>query len=328
MQVRPYGLLLYERNVFDYKQCYYKSETGQLFDSETGEEKEINKNLYTGKITEYSKKRLKRAINLLVATAEPKEAINFRTGKTFTFKVNFITLTLPAPQKDVTDKQLKAEAFDPFIKRMKRKYKLNNYVWRAERQKNGNLHFHILTDTYIRYDYLRDNWNSCLRKWHFISDFKEKFNHDKPNSTDVHSIQKIKNVAAYVVKYMSKDGGEADIIEGKIWDCSTALKHKGNCEVLFDKEQNEIWEAALNEKESTEITGDRFTLILLSSYALQKVLKGETAERWYEYKQGIRTGNFATPLDIQPEPLPPPPQPPPQPQKPLPIQLTIEAFAN
>lgn len=328
MQVRPYGLLLYERHEYDFPQYHYKSENGNLYDVETGEQKEINKNLYTGQITEYSRKRLKRAINLLVATAEEKEAINFKTGKKFKFKVNFITLTLPAPQKDVTDKQLKKEAFDPFIKRIKRKHNLNNYVWRAERQKNGNLHFHILTDTYIRYDNIRDNWNSCLRKWHFIDDFKEKFGHAKPNSTDVHSIQKIKNVAAYVVKYMSKESEEKDTIEGKIWDCSKPLKHKGNCELLFQKEQNEIWEAALSEKESKEIRGDKFTLLLLSSYALQKVLKGETAEVWHEYKNCIRTGIFPVPEEIQPEPTPPPPQPPPQPLKPDSIQLTIEGFAS
>jgi len=301
MQVRPYGLLIYERTEWDFPKSYFKSETGKLYDVETGEEKEINKSLYTGQITEYSKKRLKRAINLLVATAEPKEAINFKTNRKFKFKVNFITLTLPAPQKDVTDKELKKEAFDPWIKRMKRKFGLNNYVWRAERQKNGNLHFHLLSDTYIRFDHLRDDWNACLRKWHFIDEFKAKFGHSRPNSTDVHSIQKIKNVAAYVVKYMSKESEEKDQIEGKIWDCSKNLKAKQNCEMLLDTEQEKIWDSALDQDEVSEIRGEKFTLLLMSQKLMEKLLRGSTSEAWELYKHRIRTGDWPIP----PEPTPP-----------------------
>ena len=327
MQVRPYGLLLYERTEFEFPNYHYKDKNGDLYDTETGEKKEINNKFYTGQITEYSRKRLKRAINLLVATAEDKEAINFKTGKTFKFKVNFLTLTLPAPQKQITDKQLKSECFDPFIKRLKRKYNLGSYVWRAERQKNGNLHFHIITDCYIRFDHLRDNWNTCLDKFHFLDDFKTKHGHGTPNSTDVHSVQKIKNLASYIVKYMSKESTEADKIEGKIWDCSQNLKAKQNCEMLFQKEQEEIWDYALDQKDCKEIRGDRFTLLILSSYALQKVLKGQTAEAWTEYKKCIKSGIFPVPANIEPEPSPPDTIQPPQPPKPYPIQLGIEGFA-
>src|SRR5258707_10662526 len=89
LQIRPYGLLVYEQKEFS-KSWDLKRDRPK---------KEING--YTGVLTPYSKKKLKRAIGLMVATAIEKEAPNYKTGKTFKFKLNFITLTLPAAQKEI-----------------------------------------------------------------------------------------------------------------------------------------------------------------------------------------------------------------------------------
>ena len=88
---------------------------------------------YSGSICEHSRKRLRKSINLLVAQSEWKTAVHFKSNSTFKFKVNFVTLTLPAPQGDVSDKYLKTKCLDPWIKTMRRRHKLKSYVWRAER---------------------------------------------------------------------------------------------------------------------------------------------------------------------------------------------------
>jgi hypothetical protein len=202
--IRPYGLILYDRKEYYTKRP--KEFQKNLF--RKGEDSkgmaQRGQKAYTGFISQYSKKRLKRAIGLITAIAKEKRAIAPKSKKEFSFKLNFITLTLSAPQGNLTDKQIKKELLDIFLKRAKRKWKLNSYVWRAEKQKNGNLHFHIITDCWIHYQELRDCWNDCQERLGLITEFERKEGHRHPNSTDVHSIQKIKNLSAYFSKYMTK----------------------------------------------------------------------------------------------------------------------------
>ena len=288
LQVRPYGLLVYQRTEYEYKRYGTSYNSGLTEEENKALAEGRNTTFYSGQMTDYAKKRLKRAINLLVHSATEKEAEHFKTGKKFKFKVNFITLTLPAPQLDVTDKELKKYGLDNMIKRMKRKHHLNNYVWRAERQKNGNLHFHLITDTYIRYDHIRDNWNAILQRWHFIAAFKEKHGHSSPNSTDVHSVQKVKNLAAYMVKYMTKDNNGNDTIEGKLWDCSKNLKIKHNCELIMSGEENEIWEEAMEVKGARVKHEQLYSIIFLPPDKLLFVIKGRVKDAWLLYLQEIR----------------------------------------
>lgn len=184
---------------------------------------------YTGLLTPTSKKKLIKAINLLVAISQPKRAIHFDSKKEFTFRVNFITLTLPAAQGTVQDKQLKQSALKQWLEYWKDKLPGFSYVWRAERQGNGNLHFHLITNRYIHFKDLRDSWNKRLEPFGFINAFEKANGHRYPNSTDVHAVKAIRNLGAYIAKYMSKTSESPDTIQGKVWDCSTNLKQKDQC---------------------------------------------------------------------------------------------------
>lgn len=184
---------------------------------------------YTGILTPSAKRKLIKAINLLVAISLPKKAIHFDSKKEFTFRVNFITLTLPAPQGGLSDKELKQRCLKQWIEYWKDRLPGMSYVWRAERQKNGNLHFHLLTDRYIYYKDLRDSWNRALGSTGLINAFEAKNGHRHPNSTDVHAVKAIRNLAAYIAKYMSKTESFSNPIEGRVWDCSRNLKQKDSC---------------------------------------------------------------------------------------------------
>lgn len=277
VQVRPYGLLIYNR-----------IEGPRYHQVEESREKKTPPQTYTGIISNYSRKRLKRAIQLMVASAQEKEALNFKTGKMFKFKVNFITLTLPAPQGHHSDKAIKQKCLDPWIKRMRRKYKLGSYVWRAERQRNGNLHFHIITDCYIRYDKIRDDWNSCLNALNFIDEFENKHGHRNPNSTDVHAVWKVKNLTQYFIKYMSKSSASEDKIEGKIWDCSSNLKIKENVEFeLNGKIEDDVREVTLKDDVEVKIT-DFCTLIFIPQSQLEYYLPAVLRSAWISYLSRIR----------------------------------------
>lgn len=292
LQVRPYGLLVYERvewMIGGKKKGLTAKEKDQRQERGGNKEKKVPSNkVYTGLMTKYSIKRLKRAINLLIAIAADKEVKNPTTGKYYKFKINFITLTLSAPQGDYTDRQIKNLLLDPFIKRAKRRFKLSNYVWRAERQKNGNIHFHLISDVYMHHTELKEMWNEIQNRIGLIDQFERKHGHRNPNSTDVHAVNNIKDLAAYLVKYMTKAKAQDEIIKGKLWDCSTNLKVKGNCELLLEGEAQKVWEAAYSSPLTQVRHSEQCTIVFVKKEVWEVTITGEVAQRWKDYLAMIR----------------------------------------
>lgn len=223
----------------------------------------------------------------------------------------FCTLTLPSDQIH-DDKFIKKDIFnDRFMKAIKRKFGVKHYFWRAEPQRNGRIHFHVIFDTKIPWQSIRGNWNHIISKYGYIDGYRKeqmakhpkgkfkfeasemkyenrqkqyknsrsklsfrdwlferqkaafdygmKTNWNNPNSTDIRALKKIKNIGAYVCKYMTKtpkevseklnieaelkNGGYASkeavkaakkrlafleksyrTIDGRIWGCSDSLR--------------------------------------------------------------------------------------------------------
>jgi len=279
MQIRPGALMFYDMSFYNY--------TGQRRISDKAINHESPSAKYTGKLTEKAKSKLRFSINLLVEQAKWKEVQNPTTKRFYRFKVNFITLTLSGKQRDVSDKTIKSKLLFPFIRNMRNVYSLRSYVWRAERQRNGNIHFHLTTDTYIPYDAIRDAWNFQQAKYHFIDEFKSRYNSEFPNSTDVHSVQNIKNLASYLVKYMSKDEKNLDTIEGKVWDCSTNLKTKER--VIFEMQISDFnLLSRLKEQYEDRFKSNDFCSILpLSRSEMSRLLPGEYWSKYNAWLQSI-----------------------------------------
>lgn len=198
-------------------------------------------------LSDKGRKRLVNSINWLHELAEKKRVFNNKTKSYFNFKVNFITLTLPALQahKDTT---IKTVCFNNFLTELRKYHGLENYVWRAECQSNGNIHFHLATDTYFHWGVLRRIWNRLLKKLGYIERYRDKFsglsfkeycdlvdkegkqdlsklltryqygektNWSDPNTTDIHSLKKVRNTAAYMAKYMAKKAKANDETDDK-----------------------------------------------------------------------------------------------------------------
>jgi hypothetical protein len=133
----------------------------------------------------------------------------------------FATLTLSAKQIHC-DKVIKREMLNHFLIEMKRQFLTNNYLWKAEPQENGNIHFHILLDKYIPWEDLRFIWNKAQERLGYISEFEKKYGHRDPNSTDIHALYEVRNVHAYIMKYMKKDKSSRPIC-GVSWSSSDAI---------------------------------------------------------------------------------------------------------
>lgn len=280
LQIRPRYLLIYER--LEGLPPRTKEERKQSLEALHA------RAAYDGLLNFNSIKRLKRAIELLVATAPEKTAMNFKSGKPFKFKVNFVTLTLPAPQRGVSDKELKRYCLDVWIKAAKRLFKLNSYVWRAERQKNGNLHFHIASDVYMPYDQLRDSWNQRLARYHFINEYHSKNGKWHPNSTDVHSVNNVRDLAAYMVKYMAKLKKNEQRIDGKVWDCSKNLKRRDSVEFIIDNEVDNMIREAVEVHGCRGKVTEHCTMVFLNEKQFQKVVTGRFRLAYEEWLKSIR----------------------------------------
>lgn len=229
VKLRPDGIITYP--VFDRRLT--GSNVGQVDWndlSSTTKEKPTNlkDNKVKGKLSHVSAKKLKYAINLLVAQSNWKKVYSRDHDRSFKFKVNFVTLTLSGAQRH-SDSFLKRYLLGGFLKECKRKFGLKSYVWKAESQKNGNLHFHITTDIYIDYQELREVWNKIQNRYSYLDSFFSEFNHKNPNSTDVHATKGVKFLANYLVKYMAKSQTDRRLVVGSLWGCSDNLKM--TCEI-------------------------------------------------------------------------------------------------
>lgn len=207
---------------------------------------EQRKNRYSGTMTQGAKKRLAKAIELMCMSIKPTWMFNPISGRPHLHRLSFITLTISENKRNLTATEGYKTLLRPFLQWLTKYRGVNTYVWKAELQRRGQLHYHITTPSFIRYDELRDKWNQLQQKAGLLDDFIEKHGHANPNSTDVHETYKIKNLSAYLCKYLTKEVAKAtkEINEnenkqdpnnpedtaqhtrttGKIWDCSKNLK--------------------------------------------------------------------------------------------------------
>lgn len=176
-------------------------------------------------LSKKSTARITEQVNLLFSCSRNKTIYDTKTEKYFSFKLNFITLTLPTKQKH-TDEYIHKNIFLKFIRKLKNKYTGFMYIYKAEVQDNGNLHYHITTNTYIHWETLRNTWNKYLSLENYI----DKQVNPNPNSTDIKAIKNPTILGAYIAKYMSKKDIYSRILKRyhKIYD----KYHKSNTEQI------------------------------------------------------------------------------------------------
>lgn len=193
-------------------------------------------------LSKASKKKLLDSINSMYFLSEPRK-IAMKTGKfIYNYRMSFITLTLPSKQKH-SDVEIKNQCLNQFLVEIRKHYGVQNYVWKAELQKNDNIHFHLIIDKYIDFQAIRRRWNRIVNKLQYVDAYKEKmqkltfaqycelsgsrpdYNISKlhevfakqkrdgfknPNSVDVRSVYSKKELAIYLSKYVTKNVSKSD----------------------------------------------------------------------------------------------------------------------
>jgi len=172
----------------------------------------------TGKVNDQNIRKFKKYFNILLLFSNVKTN-RTKEGLRFTWRLNFLTLTMPAKPRGDDDT---AKAF--YLLRKKIVYHgLRHYLWRKEIQPGtGNVHYHIVSNHFLHYSTLQTLWNDALKKHcpNAMQAFLKKHGHKNPPSTDIRAIRSVHKCLAYASKYLSKNGEQ---VEGNSFGISRAL---------------------------------------------------------------------------------------------------------
>lgn len=141
--------------------------------------------------------RMRRCLNFFWLFSETKWTYSKIDKRNHKYRMAFITLTLSSEQKH-EDEYIKIHMLGAFLKWAFREGKSRHYLWKAEVQDNGNIHFHITMNSWIHYAQIRQKWNHIQWKHGYITAEQD------PNSTDVHSVRNEGRFIGYMTKYMCK----------------------------------------------------------------------------------------------------------------------------
>lgn len=169
----------------------------------------------TGTLSKSAMSRMRRAINYLFLVSPIQTCFNDDKGYFYTMRNNFITLTLSGKQSH-SDNEIKKILLKPFLDVLIKRYPSIQWVWKAEPQRNGNIHFHIITNHFIPKSYVNRVWNRIQRRHGYLDKYHAKHGHWNPPSTETRKVKGKERSANYMLKYMIKDYGTQTLEEAKI----------------------------------------------------------------------------------------------------------------
>ncbi len=189
---------------------------------------------HNGFLSPKAKSKMKNALNWLHAAAKYKAVYSKREQKSFWFKVNFITLTIPPQESEQVSSALFQRCLNTFLVYSRKYYQLHNYVWKVEQSADLRIHCHIATDIFYHYKDLQSAWNRILQREGLLDLHYKKFSNYSPNSTDVHKTRGLNDVVAYICEYMAKDSNLDKDYKGRIWGASYSLSDKHKCSCFIE----------------------------------------------------------------------------------------------
>jgi hypothetical protein len=181
----------------------------------------LTKSYKSKHLTPKSKKQINKIVFHWSMCVEQIKEAKKKNNKIKRRSLAMITLTLPAKQI-LSDSECNKQYLSPFLNRLKKIRPNIHYLWVCEKQKNGNIHYHLIVDLFVEKTWIREVWNSILSGKPEMEQFYKKFNRRNPPSTEVDTLKKIHSAGAYITKYITKLDDKFDL-ECKKWDCDSDL---------------------------------------------------------------------------------------------------------
>lgn len=259
-RVESFAAIHPDKVVINHRKVRFVEKTENYYEQEDLKRKSnrmpLIKEWHNFKISANSQRNLKSKINWLYALSRKKTITTYSKKIIYNHRCTFITLTLPSVQVHPTS-ELNSECLVPLLQLLKNHLKMNNYVWKLEFQESGNAHWHLITDTYIDYRYLKKAWNRILEKKGYVSAYAEKMSamslneycdtygkkdgSDRliqsqryfkgksekwrnPNSVDARSVVSDRQLSYYLAKYLSKESSEGGNKEYDTEENSKAIR--------------------------------------------------------------------------------------------------------
>lgn len=168
-------------------------------------------NTYDGKIFEKSKSQprltpLKKKqperegfrVNKTLVRNKAEVFMRTRRAKQF---MAFYSVSFPLGYSD----QDAIKSLNIWLTRIRKLSPKINYLWVAERQKNGTIHFHLLVDRFLNIRIVNYYMGKTIDGINKDQDNKYgSFNRSKYNGVDVKRVFNLKGLRNYITKYISK----------------------------------------------------------------------------------------------------------------------------
>lgn len=266
-------------NVIIYKKSAHKGIKDKGTQNTT---KAILSNKFNGNLSLRSQKKIIQIAQNWSDTIEfhnfNKRAQGFRSNK----QLVLLTLTLSKTQKH-SDHFIKRHLLGGFITKMVRHTPDTSYLWKAETQKNGNIHFHLLIDNYFPKEWIQKEWNSTQSLYGYHSKSALVGSGCGMPSTKIEGLRNKDNAVSYVAKYISKNE-DSRLIEGRLWGCDSMLREL--VPLVHGIDKSNINHVIMN------LAIDEDSFIVLDECAIIKkcpagILKEFTYVDSYEYRTAV-----------------------------------------
>lgn len=226
-------LKIYSDRIIKFYPPFY---TGKSAETIEKVKKNLQNEKLTGKISKNTTRFIRQKLDIFINSCCTAYYNNITDSSSKKRLPIFITLTLSSEQRH-TDNEIKRNMLDQFLHWAKYNFDVKYYFWRAEAQKNGNIHFHLILDNFIPYAEIQTAWNKIQENNGYLKDYKEQRGHTNAPSTHVKSVNAVNNFVEYVIKYATKDENHRQIT-GRVWGMSDNLRNISS--LTIDLEQ-EIW---------------------------------------------------------------------------------------
>lgn len=212
--------------------------------SQRASQKNLLNNKTNGVVSDKVANRIKNSINWLALSAQKKRVFHKESGKWFEYRLGLFTLTLPDTAAPVTASFFKEQLLQPWLAYARKYFGMAHYVVKIEPQENNKVHVHITSDTFIHHTDLRRSWNNQLRRHGLLDDFFCKFGHDNPPTEQAVAVKSVKDMAAYLSKYLVKSENSVREILAKEDTAADVKCYRRNQTVYFRNVANfkAIWQ--------------------------------------------------------------------------------------
>lgn len=199
----------------------------------------LEKKTYNGYMSKNTKSYVTKILDLWYMTSKYWNRYYSRSNQASKKKLTFVTLTLPSKQRH-TDNEIKRKCLNFFIIASQRSGIFDHYFWRAEKQANGNIHFHLLVDRFIPMEILQKCWCKAVNVLGYVDEYQIKFGEKLPPCTHIAEIPTNQNIIDYVVKYVGKNESDQKV-EGRIWGMSDQLRNLlAPCKIVDNSTMSQI----------------------------------------------------------------------------------------